>query len=115
MMDRLQMRFFEFASEVFQLAAPLVENPELDGPARELVMAASRMGSPFYRKTIGDFSDKEFDEAFSSARLDMHDVLFYLHMLIKACPDKRELKVLEMKAKGFMVFLGGVVDIRVAG
>jgi len=49
-MDKIQMRFFEFASEAFQIVAPLVENPKLEDTVRELVMASSRMGASFYRK-----------------------------------------------------------------
>ena len=108
-MDKLQMRFFEFASEVFQVAAPLSDNKELSGLAKEAIMASSRMGSPFYRKNFWDFSEEEFDNNFMSARMDMHDTLLYLHMLVDRCPDNQELRNLEMKARGFYVFLGGVV------
>ena len=114
-MDKLQMRFFEFASEVFQIAAPLVENPKLEGIARELVMASSRMGAGFYRKHFYDCTDEEFEQNFLNARMDMHDTLLYLHMLIKECPENQDLQNMEMKAKGFYVFLGGKVDIKEAG
>jgi hypothetical protein len=46
--------------------------------------------------------------------MDMFDTLLYLHILIKDCPNNQNLQLLEMKAHGFMVFLGGVVDNRVA-
>ena len=108
------MRFFEFASEVFQIVAPLVDNPKLEGTVRELVMASSRMGAGFYRKNFWDFTEQEFQENMSSARMDLHDSLLYLHILIKDCPDNHELQVLEMKAHGFMVFLGGVLDAKLA-
>ncbi len=55
-MDKIQLRFFGFASEVFQIAAPLVENPKLEDTVRELVMASSRMGAGFYRKNFWDFA-----------------------------------------------------------
>ena len=108
-MDKLQMRFFEFASDVFQVAAPLSEKEELNDLAKEVIMASSRMGSPFYRKNFYDFTDEEFDNSFTSARMDMHDTLLYLHMLREECPENQDLKDLEMKARGFYVFLGGVV------
>ena len=113
-MDKLQFRFFEFAADVFQLAAPLAEQPDLHDLAKEVIMASSRMGAPFYRKNFWDFSDEEFENNFSSARMDMHDTLLYLKMLIDACPENKELKFLEMKANGFMVFLGGCTKDRVA-
>jgi hypothetical protein len=113
-MDKIQMRFFEFASEVFQIAAPLVDNPRLEDTVRELVMASSRMGASFYRKNFWDFTEEEFQENMSSARMDLHDSLLFLHILIKDCPDNHDLQVLEMKAHGFMVFLGGVVDAKMA-
>jgi hypothetical protein len=111
MMDKLQMRFFEFASEVFQVAAPMAQDPEMQDLVKELIMASSRMGSPFYRKHFCDFSEEEFEQNFSSARMDMHDTLLYLRMLIERCPGNRDLKVLQMKAKGFYVFLGGKVEL----
>lgn len=107
MIDKLQFRFLEFADEVFQLAAPLAQQSDLHYLAKEVIMASSRMGAPFYRKNFWDFSDKEFENNFSSARMDMHDTLLYLKMLIDVCPDNQELKFMEMKAKGFMAFLGG--------
>lgn len=108
------MRFFEFASEVFQTAAPLVEDSKLENTVRELVMASSRMGAGFYRKNFWDFTDEEFRDIMSAARMDLHDTLLYLHILIKDCPDNHDLQVLEMKAHGFMVFLSGVVDAKLA-
>jgi hypothetical protein len=113
-MDKIQLRFFEFASEVFQSTAPLVEQPNLIDTVKELIMASSRMGAGFYRKNFWDFTKEEFQEIMSSARMDMFDTLLYLHILIKDCPNNQNLQLLEMKAHGFMVFLGGVVDNRVA-
>ena len=97
------------------MAAPLVENPKLEGIAREMVMASSRMGAGFHRKHFYDCSDQEFEQNFTNARMDMHDTLFYLRMLIEECPDNDDLKNIEMKAKGFYVFLGGQVDVKAAG
>ena len=113
-MDKLQLRFFEFASEVFQVAAPLVENPDLEPMAKEVIMASSRMGASFYRKNFWDFTEEEFQENMSSARMDLHEVLLILEMLIKECPKNRDLQVIQMKAHGFMVFLGGVVGRKIA-
>ena len=110
-MDKLQMRFFEFATEVFQVAAPLVENQKLEGIVRELVMASSRMGAGFYRKHFYDCSEEEYEQNFTNARMDMHDTLLYLHMLLDELPDNKDLQNIQMKARGFYVFLGGSPDI----
>lgn len=113
-MDKLQLKFIEFASEVFQHAAPLTENPDLEDAVRELVMASNRMGAGFYRKNFWDFSDEEFEQNISSARMDMYDTLLWLKILVEAKPNNKELQLLEMKANGLMAFLGGFKDERMA-
>ena len=82
---------------------------------RELVMASSRMGAGFYRKQSEEISLEEFERKIWSAIIDLQETQIWLQILIDKCPHQPELLSLDMKAKGLMAFLSGMVDERIAG
>ena len=106
-MNNLQTRFVQFASGVFQTAAPLMKNTQMMPAVKRLVISSSSVGAIYYDAQSA-ISSWDFNNKIRLALIELQETHYWLHFLSDNMQELPELVSLEQETEELIKILNAV-------